>query len=491
MPASSGGQFHCFLYIQYVFQMTQTNNSRKANYIYSIIKQSLRGDAHDYTSGSIRLAIVLLAIPMILELSLESVFAVVDMFFVGKLGANAIATVGLTESSITIVYSIAIGLSTAATAVVARRIGEKDPEAAAHAGMQSLLVAVILTAIITTAGIFFAPDILRIMGAQPEVVKDGAVFTRIMLGGSLAIMLLFLINGIFRGAGDAAMAMRSLWIASLLNIILCPLLIYGAGPIPAFGLKGAAIATTIGRTCGVLYQCYHLFKGDGIIKVKASHFKWDTTVLRTLVEVAWPATMQFIIQSGSWIVLSVLVATTGGTDASAGYQIAIRNVVFFILPAWGLSNAAATLVGQNLGAKEPERAEKSVWLTMRYNIYFMAFVMLLFLFFAGPIVRIYTHDPAVMKYAILSLQVFGSGYIFYGIGMVAMQALNGAGDTTTPTWINLIGFWFFQIPLAWLLAKTFGWGPTGAFVAIPIAETFIAAAGYYYFRKGKWKQVRV
>lgn len=471
--------------------MTKTNYSQRAKYFYSLIRQSLRGDAHDYTSGSIRLAIVLLAIPMILELSLESVFAVVDMFFVGKLGPNAIATVGLTESSITIVYSIAIGLSTAATAVVARRIGEKDPDAAAHAGMQSLLVAMILSVLICITGIFFAPQILHIMGAQPEVVKEGAIFTRIMLGGSLAIMLLFLINGIFRGAGDAAMAMRSLWIASLLNIILCPLLIYGAGPIPALGLKGAAIATTIGRSCGVIYQCIHLFKGDGMIKVKRIHFKWDNKVLKTLIDVAWPATLQFIIQSGSWIVLSVLVARTGGTDASAGYQVAIRNVVFFILPAWGLSNAAATLVGQNLGAKSPDRAEKSVWLTMRYNILFMAFVMLLFLLFAGPIIRIYTNDPVVISYGIRSLQIFATGYIFYGIGMVTMQALNGAGDTRTPTWINLLGFWGFQIPLAWLLSKTLGWGPTGAFVSIPVAETFIAAAGYYYFRKGKWKQITV
>lgn len=471
--------------------MTKTNYSQRAKYFYSLIRQSLRGDAHDYTSGSIRLAIVLLAIPMILELSLESVFAVVDMFFVGKLGPNAIATVGLTESSITIVYSIAIGLSTAATAVVSRRIGEKDPDAAAHAGMQALLVAFLLSVIICIAGIFYAPHILQLMGAQPEVVKEGAIFTRIMLGGSLAIMLLFLINGIFRGAGDAAMAMRSLWIASLLNIILCPLLIYGAGPVPALGLKGAAIATTIGRSCGVIYQCIHLFKGDGVIKVKRIHFKWDNKVLKTLIAVAWPATLQFIIQSGSWIVLSVLVARTGGTDASAGYQVAIRNVVFFILPAWGLSNAAATLVGQNLGAKAPDRAEKSVWLTMRYNILFMACVMLLFLFFAGPIIRIYTNDPVVIGFGIRSLQIFATGYIFYGIGMVAMQALNGAGDTRTPTWINLLGFWGFQIPLAWVLSRSLGWGPTGAFISIPVAETFIALAGYYYFRKGKWKQVQV
>jgi putative MATE family efflux protein len=458
---------------------------------YKLIKQSLKGAQHDYTQGSIRGAIVLLAIPMILELSLESVFAVVDMFFVGKLGANAIATVGLTELSITIVYSVAIGLSTAATAVVARRIGEKNPDAAAHAGMQSLLLALMVTIVLSAVGIFFAPDILRIMGAAPEVVKEGAVFTRIMLGGSVVIIMLFLINGIFRGAGDAAMAMKSLWVSSLLNIILCPMLINGYGPFPELGLKGAAIATTIGRGIGVLYQCYHLFKGQGTIKVKASHFKWDTPVIKTLIEVGWPATFQFIIQSGSWIVMGILVARTGGTDATAGYQVAIRNIVFFILPAWGLSNAAATLVGQNLGAKHPERAEKSVLLTAKYNAIFMSGVMLLFLLCASPIISIFTKEPEVHRFGTLALQVIGSGYIFYGIGMVMMQALNGAGDTKTPTWINLIGFWFFQIPFAYILAKPYHLGPLGAFLAVPIAEMLISLTAWYYFKKGKWKQVKI
>jgi putative MATE family efflux protein len=465
--------------------------TNKVSHFYALVKQSLKGVQHDYTQGSIRGAIVLLAIPMILELSLESVFAVVDMFFVGRLGANAIATVGLTELSITIVYSVAIGLSTAATAIVARRIGEKNPDAAAHAGMQSLLIAMVVTIVISGVGIFFAPDILRIMGAAPAVVEQGAIFTRIMLGGSVVIIMLFLINGIFRGAGDAAMAMKSLWVSSLLNIVLCPMLINGYGPFPELGLKGAAIATTIGRGIGVLYQCYHLFKGKGVIKVKASHFKWDPPIVKTLIEVAWPATFQFIIQSGSWIVMGVLVARTGGTDATAGYQVAIRNIVFFILPAWGLSNAAATLVGQNLGAKQPHRAERSVLLTARYNAVFMAAVMLLFLFFSSPIISIFTKDPEVHRFGTLALQVIGSGYIFYGIGMVMMQSLNGAGDTKTPTWINLIGFWFFQIPLAYFLAKTYNLGPLGAFMAVPIAEIVISLTAWYYFKKGKWKQVKV
>jgi putative MATE family efflux protein len=471
----------------------QNQHSSKLSRYISLIKQSIRGGEHDYTQGNLRVAIVLLAIPMILELSLESVFAVVDMYFVSHLpnSANAMATVGLTESVITIVYSIAIGLSTAATAMVARRIGEKDPDAAAHAGMQSLLISLIATVIISAGGIIFAPDILRFMGAEAEVVREGAVFTRIMIGGSVVIMLLFLINGIFRGAGDAAMAMRSLWIASIINIILCPLLIYGYGPFPELGLKGAAIATCIGRGTGVIYQCYHLFKGKGSIKVKPSHFKWDPPVIKTLVGVAWPATFQFLIASGSWIVLARLVAETGGTEASAGYQVAIRNVVFFILPAWGLSNAAATLVGQNLGAKQPERAAQSVLLTAKYNAVFMGIVMLLFLFFSGPIISIFTKEPVVHRYGVQALQIIGSGYIFYGIGMVMIQALNGAGDTKTPTWINFAGFWLFQIPFAYLLAKVFKMGPTGAFIAIPVAETLIALVAWYYFKKGKWKEVKI
>jgi putative MATE family efflux protein len=458
------------------------SNRRK---IINAIVLSLNGEQQDYTVGSIRKAVFLLAIPMILELSLESVFAVVDMFFVGRLGQNAIATVGLTESVITIVYSIAIGLSTAATAIVARRIGEKNPEDAAHAGAQSLLIALGITVVLSVLGFIFAGDILALMGASPDVVQEGAVFTRIMFGGSLAIILLFLINGIFRGAGDAAMAMKSLWIASIINIILCPIFIH------FFGLKGAAIATVIGRSSGVLYQCYHLFKGIGILRFHGHHFSFDAPLIRSIITIAWPATLQFIIASGSWIVIARLVAETGGTTASAGYQIAIRNVVFFILPAWGLSNAAATLVGQNLGAKQFERAEQSVLLSARYNAIFMSFVTVLFVFFSDPIIRIFSHDEAVIKFGAQSLQIIGSAYIFYGVGMVMMQALNGAGDTRTPTVINFVCFWLFQIPLAYLLAKGFDLKSTGAFIAIPVAETLIALVAWYYFKQGKWKTVKV
>lgn len=465
--------------------MEQANVKTGFANFWHVVKLSLNGEEQDYTRGSIRRAVFLLAVPMILELSLESVFALVDMFFVGRLGQNAIATVGLTESVITIVYSIAIGLSTGATAIVARRVGEKDPEAAAHAGAQSLLIAIVCTFVLSVVGIIFAPDILRLMQADPEVVRDGVGFTRIMLGGSLSIMLLFLINGIFRGAGNAAMAMKSLWIASIMNIILCPVLIH------FFGLTGAAIATVIGRSTGVAYQCYHLAKGSGLLRFRAFHFHYDPAVIRSLIQVAWPATLQFIIASGSWIVLARLVAETGGTIASAGYQVAVRNVVFFILPAWGLSNAAATLVGQNLGAKEIGRAEQSVYLSAKYNAIFMAVVMLIFLFLSAPIIRLYSNDASVVAYGAQALQIIGAGYIFYGIGMVMTQALNGAGDTRTPTMINFVGFWLFQIPFAYLLAKGFNLQSTGAFIAIPVAESLIAIVAWYFFKRGRWKTVKV
>ena len=472
----------------------QTVHTNKLSHFFSLVWRSIKGGEYDYTQGSIRTAIVLLAIPMILELSLESVFAVVDMYFVSHMqhGAKqAMATVGLTESVISIVYTLGFGVSMAATAVVARRIGEKDNEGAAHAGAQSILIGIGISVVLSITGVIFAPSILRIMGAAPDVIKEGTPFARIMFGSSLVIILLFLINGVYRGAGDATMAMRSLILSSVINIFLCPMLIYGYGPFPELGLKGAAIATVIGRSTGVLYQCYHLFGGKRIIHLVRHHFKWDAPVIKTLVEVAWPATSQFFIQSGSWIILSYLVSKTGSTDASAGYQVAIRNVVFFILPAWGLSNAAATLVGQNLGARQPDRAAKSVLLTTKYNAVFMGVVMFIFLLLASPIISIFTKEPEVHRYGVLALQIIGAGYIFYGIGMVMIQALNGAGDSKTPTIINLFGFWLFQVPLAWILSKSFGMGPVGAFIAIPVAETFLALAAWYYFKLGKWKEVKI
>lgn len=447
--------------------------------------EALRGEEQDYTSGSISRAAFLLAVPMILELSLESVFAVVDMFFVGKLGPEAIATVGLTESVITIIYSVAMGLSTAATAIVARRVGEKNPKEASKAGMQVILLSLFMTLVMSVPGYIYAPEILSLMGASKEVVRDGAIFTRIMLGGSIVIVLIFVINGIFRGAGNAAMAMRSLWLASIINIILCPIFI------SMFGLKGAAIATVIGRGSGVIYQLYYMITGKNLLKFNLKGMKPDWGMMKSIINLGWPAALQFIIASGSWIVLTRLVAETGGTNASAGYQIAIRNVIFFILPAWGLSNAAATLVGQNLGAGKIDRAVKSVELTAKYNAIFMSFVMVLFVFLPEPIIRIFSDDEALVPYGAESLRIIGFGYVFYGIGMVMIQALNGAGDTRTPTIINLVGFWLFQIPLAYFLAKYLNMKSTGAFIAIPVAETFIALIAFYYFKKGKWKTTKV
>ena len=452
---------------------------------WDIIRSSIKGEPHDYTQGSLTRAIFLLAIPMILELSMESVFAVVDIFFVSKLGQHAVVTVGLTESVISLVYSVAIGLSTAATAVDARRIGEKNPEAAAHAGAQSILIALVATIFISITGLVFAKHILSLMGGDEQVVNEGAVFTRIMFGGSIVIMLIFMINGIFRGAGDAAMAMKSLWLASILNIILCPLFIH------YFGLKGAAMATVIGRSGGVLYQCYHLFKGKGTIRLRPAHFRPDLPLFKSIVSIAWPATLQFLIGSGSWILLARLVAESGGTTASAGYQIALRNFVFFILPAWGLSNAAATLVGQNLGAKNPLRAEQSVNITAIYSAVFMGAVSFIFIFLSPAIMRIYTKDEAVIRFGIEAMRWIGSANIFYGIGMVMTQALNGAGDTKTPTRISFVCFWLIQVPLAYILARGFDLKATGVFIAIPAAETLITLSAWYFFKKGKWKTIPV
>lgn len=473
--------------------MSQSITTNRLSYFFTLLKQSLRGDQQDYTTGSIRKAVFMLSIPMILEMGMESVFAVVDLYFVGHLpdSSHAIQTVGLTESVLTIVYSLAIGISMAATAMVARRIGEKDPEAAAVAGIQSLIVALMVTVVITVLGFIYADDILRLMGAQPETIKIGTTYTRIMMGGSVVIMLLFLINGIFRGAGDASMAMKSLWLANICNIILCPLFIRGIGPFPELGLTGAAVATTIGRGVGVCYQLYHLFRGKLMIQFRKAHLNFNWPIIRSLVGIASPGTIQFIIGSCSWIFLARLVATTGQDDASAGYQTAIRIVIFFILPAWGMSNAAATLVGQNLGAKQPERAELSVVRTARYSAIFMGAVSLLFLFGAEWIVSVFTREPEVVKYAVNALRIISTGYIFYGIGMVMINAFNGAGDTWTPTIINFIGFWLFQIPLAYLLAITLNLGPLGVFIAIPVAETAITIASIVLFRKGKWKLVKI
>ena len=451
---------------------------------FSYFREALNSEHQDFTQGSIRKAVFMLAIPMILEMCMESVFAVVDIFFVSKLGSGAAATVGLTESFLTLIYSIAIGLSMAATAMVARRVGEKNPEGAAHAGAQALLLVIGISMLISIVGIFFAADILTLMGADAKVVTMGTNYTRIMLIGNLVIMLLFLINGIFRGAGDAAMAMKSLWLANICNIILCPILIN------QYGLTGAAIATTTGRGIGVLYQIYHLFNGKNIVRILRKHFIPSKEILASIANIASTGTLQFIIGSASWIAMAKIVSGFG-SDAVAGYTIAIRLLIFFIMPAWGLSNAAATLVGQNLGAQQPDRAEQSVWKTARYNAIFMAFVSVLFVVGAEFFVGLISNDPAVTKTAVTALRIVSLGYIFYGVGMVMINAFNGAGDSRTPTWINLFWFWIFQIPFALLLSKVFNMGTTGVFIAIVTTETCITITSVILFKRGKWKLVKV
>ncbi|OXA94418.1 MATE family efflux transporter [Flavobacterium hercynium] len=462
--------------------------------IFTTLKLAIKGDeSFDYTSGSIKKAVILLAIPMVLEMMMESVFALVDLYFVGHLehSSFAIQTVGLTESVLTIIYSVAIGMSMAATAVVARRIGEKDPVAAAKAGMQAIIIAFAINAIMSILGFIYAKEILMLMGASADAAEHGYHFTQIMIGGSLCIMLLFLINGIFRGAGNAAIAMKSLWIANICNIIFCPIFINGLGPIPAMGLTGAAIATTLGRSIGVLYQLYHLFFGKGALRIIASYFIPDFTQIKALVKIAAPGVLQFVIASCSWIFLAKLVADTGGDHGSAGYQTALRIMMFFILPAWGLSNAAATLVGQNLGAKQIDRAEKSVYTTAKYNVIFMAVIMVITLGFGQYIISFFTNDELVKVIAVEALQIMSIGFIFYGIGMVLINTFNGAGDTWTPTGINFFGFWLFQIPLAYVLAMQLNMGPKGVFIAIPVAETAITLASIYFYKRGKWKRIQV
>jgi len=465
---------------------------RIADFI-SLIKQSFRGEELDFTQGSLRRAIILLAIPMMLEMLMESVFALVDLYFVGHLeeSSYAIQAVGLTESLLSVIYSLAIGLSMAATAIVARRIGEKNPEAAARAGMQAVLIAFVFNILIGAIGFVYATDLLMLMGATESAAIYGTPFMKIMVGGSFIIMLLFLINGIFRGAGNAAIAMKSLWIANTINIICCPIFINGLGPIPAFGLTGAAIATTIGRSTGVIYQIYHLTNGKGMLKVKWSYLIPHFNQIKDIVKIAAPAVLQFVIASCSWIFLAELVATTGGDEGSAGYQTALRLMMFFMLPAWGLSNAAATLVGQNMGANRLDRAEESVLKTAKYNMIYMFIIMLISFSFASSFVSFFTNDQEVRRIAIQAIYIMSIGYIFYGMGMVLINSFNGAGDTWTPTWINLGGFWLFQIPLAYFLAKHLGMNYTGVFWAIPIAEIAITITGFILFKKGKWKTVKV
>jgi len=450
------------------------------------IREAIRGTHHDYTSGPIGRAIILLAVPMVLEMLMESVFAVVDIFWVAHVSPDAVATVGLTESMLTIAYTVAMGLSIGVTAMVARRIGEKNPEGAAEAAVQGIALGVIVAAIVGVAGVVLAPKLLGLMGASDTVIATGQTYTRIMLGGNIVILLLFLINAIFRGAGDAAIAMRVLWLANWINIILGPLLIFGIGPFPRLGVTGAAIATTIGRGTGVLYQIYRLWRRDGRIVIQRHQIALKPAVMKTLLRLSGTGTFQVFVGMASWIGLTRINASFG-TDALAGYQIAIRIIIFALLPSWGLANAAATMVGQALGAGKPERGEEAVWRAALYNVVFLGVAGLIFVIFATPIAHIFTSDPTVAGIAADCLRIISYGYLFYAYGMVLTNSFNGAGDTWTPTWLNLFCFWLWEIPLAWLLAQHFNLGPQGVAWAVTIAFSTLAVASAVLFRRGRWK----
>ncbi|MGL1887299.1 MAG: MATE family efflux transporter [Reichenbachiella sp.] len=457
---------------------------------YSYFFIALRGEESEFTTGSIHKAIFLLSVPMVLEMVMESLFAIVDVFFVGKIGVDAVATVGLTESVMMIVYSIAIGLSMAATAVVSRRIGEKDAKRASYAAFQAILIAAVFSILVSIVGIIFAEDILGLMGGSEELISNGFGYTKIMLGSNLCIMLLFLINAIYRGAGDASMAMRSLWIANGLNIVLDPLFIFGFGPVPAFGVEGAAIATTIGRSMGVFYQLFGLFSGSRIIKLTLDSVKIRFQTIKDLLKIAIGGMGQFLIESASWLFL-VRIISEFGSSALAGYTIAFRIIIFTILPSWGMANAAATLVGQNLGAKKPDRAEKSVWITAHVNTGFLFLVSILFFIVAPWFVGFFSEDLEVVDYGATALRIICVGYITFAYGMVISQGFNGAGDTKTPTILNIIFFWFIQIPLAYVLAFTLEMGFVGAIASIAIAFALHAGASVIWFKKGRWKTVEI
>jgi putative MATE family efflux protein len=457
---------------------------------WSSVREALRGSHQDFTTGNLNRAILLLAIPMVMEMVLESLFAVVDVFWVGRLGADAVATVGLTESLLSLVMAIGFGLSLSTTAMVARRIGEKDPAGAAVAGVQAIAIGLAVSAAIGIPCLFYGPGLLLLMGASPQVVAVGSGYARIALGGSAAIMLLFLNNAIFRGAGDAAVAMRLLWVSNIINLVLDPCLIFGWGPFPKLGVTGAALATFTGRSIGVLYQFYRLLRGTERIRILRSQIHLNFSVLLRLLRVSLTGILQFVIAHTSWIGL-VRIVSVFGSAALAGYTIAIRILIFIILPSWGLSNAAATLVGQNLGGKQPERAETSVWRTGFWNMIFLGAIGVFFIFFAEPTVRLFTNDPAVIPLAATCLRILSYGNIGYAYGMVMLQAFNGAGDTVTPTIVNFFGFWLVEIPLAYFLAITVRMQSNGVFWSIVIAEAFIAGVGIVLFKRGRWKRQQI
>jgi MATE family, multidrug efflux pump len=453
---------------------------------WSAIRESLRGSHQDYTTGPIGRSIILLAIPMVLEMCMESIFAVVDIKWVSYLGPDAMATVGLTESLLTLIYAIAIGLSIGATAMVARRIGEHNRDGAARAAVQAIFLGLFVAVVIAVIGAPLAPTLLRLMGATPSVIENGVWFTRIMLAGNVTVVMLFMINAIFRGAGDAAIAMRVLWFANALNIVLGPCFIFGLGPFPKLGIAGAAVATNIGRGAGALYAFSRLVRKDGRFELKTHHFRIELPIMGRLLRLSATGTFQVFIGMASWIGL-VRTISTFGTDALAGYVVGIRVIIFALLPSWGMSNAAATMVGQALGAGNPDRAERAVWRAGFYNMIFLGIVGLIFVVFARQIVWLFTDDPAVAPYGIDCLRIVACGFLFYAYGMVLTQSFNGAGDTWTPTILNLFVFWLWELPLAYVLAVTLHLGPRGVFLAITIAFSTLAVVSAFFFRRGKWK----
>lgn len=458
--------------------------------VWTSVREALRGSHQDYTAIGINRAIFLLAVPMVLEMAMESLFTVVDVFWVAHLGSNAVATIGLTESILTLVVAVAMGLGLSTTAMVARRTGEKDPEGAAVAAVQAIALGVGISLLLGVPCLFFAPRLLELMGATPAIVQVGSGYARIVLGASGVLVLLFLNNAIFRGVGDAAMAMRVLWVSNLINLALDPCLIFGLGPFPRLGVTGAAVATTTGRSIGLLLQVFMLLRGSERLRILRRQVRLEFGVMLRLVEVSVTGVVQFLIGQASWIVLVRIISVFGGA-AIAGYTIAIRIMVFVILPSWGLANAAATLVGQNLGARQPERAEQSVWRTGFYNMIFMGAVGVFFIFAAGPVIRLFITDPAVVPLAVSALRILSFGNIGYAYGMVMLQAFNGAGDTRTPTVVNFFGYWVLEIPLAYVLAIRGGLAARGVYLSILIAEVLIAAAGVLLFRRGRWKSMRI
>ena len=457
------------------------------NSVLAVLREAFVGTKRDFTKGSIPAALIILAIPMILEMSMESLFAIVDTFFVSKLGAESIAVVGLTESILVLTYAVGIGLSIGATATVARRVGEQDLEGAARTATHAVYLGMIVAILMGAAGVIFAPRLLHLLGAEPHVIELGIPFFRIMLGTNAVIVFLFLLNGIFRGAGDAAIALRVLIIANVLNIFFCPMFIFGIGPFPELGVTGAAVATVCGRGIGVAYAAWALFiRENGRLHVRRDHWAFDPTLLWSIVSLSATAVLQFLIATLSWSGLVMIIAGFGSV-AIAGYQIGLRVIMFVLLPAVGLANAAATLVGQNLGAEKPDRAERSVWTAGFLNAGILGIAGLFFIIFPDLVISIFTQDPEVAAYGRDCLRIVGYGYAFYGLGMVMESSFNGAGDTWTPTYLNFFVFWLFEIPLAYLLANRLGWGPQGVFWAITISFSILAVTSALLFRRGKWK----